>query len=66
MSDSDIHLTGLTILRETDNAILIETDDGTEYWLPLSQVNRITRGKVRGQDEVWASKWIVEKKEIDY
>lgn len=33
---------GVNILRETDNAILVEKD-GEEIWIPLSQVEVIHR-----------------------
>ena len=51
------------ILRETDAALLLETPDGEEVWLPFSQIDRITRGK--DFDSLEVSTWIAEKKGLE-
>lgn len=51
------------ILRETDAALLLETKDGREVWLPFSQVEYIKRGK--DFDSLDISDWIAEKKDLE-
>ena len=50
-----------SIVRETDNAILVRTDEGDEVWLPLSQVDQIRR-PAKGADTVVMTAWIAKMK----
>lgn len=61
-SGPDVTLTGLTILRDSDKAILVQMEDGKELWLPLSQVKEIHRTKEKGADSVVISDWIAKQK----
>lgn len=58
---ADVTVEGLTIVRETDNAILVQ-HEGDEHWIPLSQVSKITRTTNKGQDTVTMTAWIAGKK----
>lgn len=51
-----------TIVGETDAAILVLTSWGDEIWIPLSQVEKIVRSTVKGEDMVRMSNWIARKK----
>lgn len=60
-----VELEDVTFIRETDAAILINYDD-VEYWLPFSQVKKITRNAEPNEDTgvILISDWIAEKKGI--
>lgn len=50
--------------RETEKALLIvDQRTGEEVWLPLSQVDKITR-KPDGTGEVRISQWIAAEKDL--
>lgn len=60
------------IKHETDKALLIQAfsedeDDEVSVWIPLSQVEKITRGIVGNEYScsVVMSKWIAQTKGID-
>ena len=58
-----VHLTGLTIQRDTANAILVKMPNtGEEIWFPLSQVDKIVRSPNKGEDELIVSDWIAKQK----
>ena len=46
---------------ETTNAILIALEDGTETWIPFSQIESIIR-EVDGRLSITMTKWIAQKK----
>jgi len=50
------------IVRETENAMLFDYD-GTEHWIPLSTIERITRNP-KGLDHIWVAHWLAYKKGI--
>lgn len=51
-----------TVKKETEKALLvIDTDSGEEFWLPLSQVEKILR-RTDGSAEVTMSDWIAGQK----
>lgn len=52
-----------TIGRETDNAILIAMDDRDDFWLPLSQVEKIERHP-EGWARVICTVWIAKQKNL--
>ncbi len=56
-----VTLENVTLGRETDKAILA-TIEGTDYWIPLSQVEKIERSKSKGCDKLVVSQWIAEQK----
>lgn len=58
-----VTLENVTLGKETDKAILA-TIDGTDHWMPLSQVHEIVRSKDKGGDKLVVSKWIAEQKEL--
>lgn len=49
------------VLGETEKAIKIQTLDGEELWLPLSQVSRIDHPN-SGPATVHMSAWLAKKK----
>ncbi len=68
-SDQYVQITG-TIIRETDAALLLKVNihkngenTSNEYWIPLSQCDRIDRNG-SGEDVVSMSRWIAEKKDL--
>ena len=48
--------------RETDAAIFLELDDGTDAWIPFSQVENMTRDATGGGISITMTKWIAQKK----
>lgn len=50
-----------TVVRETDNAILLRTEDGEEVWVPFSQIDEIHRDR-NGMARVVMSQWIAKQK----
>ena len=57
------YTTNGSLIRETDEAILIDSDELSEQiWIPLSQVDRITRQPKSNAVEVTMTDWIAEKK----
>ena len=56
-------LTGITFVRETDAAVLIETEDTVEpVWIPLSQVEKMVKSKNPQGSSITLSTWIARKK----
>jgi hypothetical protein len=49
------------ILRDTQNAVLVETVDGRQVWLPYSAVDLITRSS---QPTVTVERWLAEKEDL--
>jgi len=47
--------------RETDNAVLVTTDDGDEIWFPLSQVDSMHFGQ-NGAGYIVVTDWIARQK----
>ena len=45
-----VHIDGLSLVHQTDRALLVETEDGEEIWIPKSQVNYIVMG-AEAQDD---------------
>lgn len=60
-----VTLEDVTFMCETDAAILIEYGE-EEYWLPFSQIKKITRNAEPNHNtgEIIISDWIAEKKGI--
>lgn len=58
-----VTLENVTLGKETEKAILA-TIEGTDYWMPLSQVHEIARSKNKGCDKLVVSKWIAEQKNL--
>lgn len=55
------------IIRETDAAILVDTVDAGEVWLPISQVSYIGRasndaGSIEYPDILHVANWILAKR----
>ena len=48
--------------RETDNAILLTLEDGSEAWVPFSQIEHMVRDAQGGGISVTMTKWIAQKK----
>lgn len=48
--------------RETENAILVELEDGSEVWIPFSQVSSIVREPKGGEVTLTISRWIAGQK----
>lgn len=62
MKEKDAHTLKCRSTRETENAILIELDDGTSTWIPFSQVDRIVREPNGIDIEITISRWIAKQK----
>ena len=62
MNDKFVTITGLTVKHETDAALLVETADGEEVWLPLSQVEAVHNRDAPGAAAVEVARWIAERK----
>ncbi len=46
-------------LRETENAVLIEVEDGEQMWIPLSQVESMRKA---ADGHIVLSQWIANQK----
>ena len=56
-------LDGCQIVRETDNAVLVECEEtGQTAWIPISQIDSITRSPNKFCDSVTMSYWIAVEK----
>lgn len=62
MTHNDSYTLSCHTSRETENAILLELDDGTEAWVPFSQVEHIVRDAQGTGISITISKWIAQKK----
>lgn len=62
---SSVTVEDVTLLHQTDWAVLFATDAGREFWVPKSQVDCTawTEGD-RGAIEM--PKWLADKMELDY
>jgi hypothetical protein len=49
-----------TIKRETEMAVLFEID-GEDHWIPFSLIDKITRNKVKEEDEIRVKEWFANK-----
>lgn len=56
-----VTLENVTLGKETDKAILA-TINGTDHWIPLSQITKIERSPNKGCDKLVVSLWIAEQK----
>lgn len=62
MSRDETHTEeNVTLLRETDKAILIEVR-GEEMWIPFSQIDEITRYPSVSAVDVVMKRWIAREK----
>ena len=52
------------IARSTPKAVLLEDKRGRQYWLPLSQIYRLTEHKKSVL--VKTSDWIIKEKKLEY
>lgn len=57
-SNEYVDIEGLRIKHETDLAVLVETEDGEEVWIPFSQISAIHRG----EGLVVMTRWIARQK----
>jgi hypothetical protein len=55
-----------TILRETDKAVQFAIEGQTTEWFPLSQMDSLKRTNTVGEDEIVVTKWIAEKKGLEF
>lgn len=61
-----------TLIKETEKAVLFQFEeiDGEHFeipiqrWIPLSQVEKRLTSPNASEDEMWVSKWILEKAEL--
>lgn len=60
--EPDVTLTGCTIGRDTEKAVLVDVPEKGEMWMPLSQIRRMTRTTSKGQDTLVISAWIAREK----
>jgi len=60
--EPDVTLQEVTLGRETDKAILVTVKDREDpFWLPLSQVKKMTRAG-EGKDSITITGWIAKQK----
>ena len=57
---------GVTVVRSTDSAGLYRTEDGTEVWVPWSQVDDRSVDKDGASGELWIPRWLAESKDLEY
>lgn len=62
MNDDAVDIRNISILLETDAALHIETEEGDQHWIPLSQVESIHRSKNVNGDWIVIKEWIAKKK----
>ena len=55
---ADVKIIAARIVHETENGILIETQDAREIWPPLSAVSKIRRAE---RPELHVAEWLVRK-----
>lgn len=61
-----VEFTG-TIMRETEKAIQFDVEGQTTEWFPFSQTEKLTRDdKTVGKDKITVTKWIADKKNLEY
>ena len=56
-----VEVTLARIGRETENALLVETQDGREIWLPFSTIDSITHGD---PPRVTIARWLAAKEDL--
>lgn len=61
-SEELYELEDCTIVHETDDAVLIATDEGERHWLPFSQVREIKRRANAATASVVMTAWIAKQK----
>lgn len=59
----EVYELACTVIKETDNAILIDTHTGENLWIPLSQVKEIHRDG-KGVGRIIITQWIAKKKNL--
>lgn len=52
-------------VTETDEAILIVQNE-VEYWIPFSQIKSIHQSPSPGFSHLFATKWIVQRKGLEF
>jgi len=63
MSSNQMETHDVTLLHETDSAILVENDCGEEIWLPKSQIDFNDEGAEAGAlIEIDVPRWLAEEK----
>lgn len=62
LKSESVTFEGVTLVRETEKAILVTFPEEGELWIPLSQVHKLERSKVKGGDKITVSQWIAEQK----
>lgn len=56
-------IVGVTFIRETDAAVLIDTEDLVEpVWIPLSQVEKMVKSPNPRGSSITLATWIARKK----
>jgi len=62
-AEEPVKIEGCTIGRDSASgkAVLVEID-GTQHWLPYSQINKITRTTSKGCDSLEITAWIAREK----
>lgn len=54
----------VTLVRSTDKAGLYKID-GTEHWIPWSQIREDSVDKDGETGDLWITEWIADQKEIE-
>jgi hypothetical protein len=62
-AEPDVTLSGVTLGRETENAVLVTVKDQKDpIWMPLSQVTKITKAGGAMADSITVTAWIAKQK----
>ena len=61
---SSVEITIARIAHETVDAMLVETQDGREVWLPFSQVDKIERRPGNGIVKILVADWLARKEDL--
>ena len=56
----------VTLVRSTVKAGLYRTPDGSEYWIPFSQISEDSVDKDGTSGTLWIPRWLAEEKDMDY
>ncbi len=61
-----VTIKNIDIIEERGAAVLIEVEL-SQYWIPMSQVEKMSRDpRAKGNDSITMKRWIADKKEIPY
>ena len=60
-SNAEAVLENVTLGKETEKAIMV-TIDGTDHWMPLSQVKSMKRTGMKDGDSITVTMWIAQQK----